>query len=187
MKKTKDFIYSFEGFFHNTPGKCQIRIFESDEPRKIVGICSALPDNDGTSTTNRIEYIYADIKERFFGATPKNALNSQETITKLLQFISDNKTSKPWAIAASLILKGWSQFKEYNKDNPPQEEQLIWIDHWPKGIGLRSYEHEFALVKFTSDLEPVWYHMTEDQFEKEIGIDIRLLEPLCLEDEKNKW
>ncbi|PAJ71769.1 hypothetical protein CJF42_24945 [Pseudoalteromonas sp. NBT06-2] len=85
--------------------------------------------------------------------------------------------------AASLILKGWSVFKEINEEahEPEDEKQLIWIDHWPKGMGLRNWEHEFALVKFTSSLEPVWYHMTEDQFQNELGIDIRWLEPLSLE------
>ncbi len=52
-------------------------------------------------------------------------------------------------------------------------------------MGFRDYEHEFALVKFTSNLEPVWYGMTEEQLKDKLGIDIRLLEPLSLENECN--
>lgn len=184
MRLEQDFEHRFEGFWRDTPGKCRIRIFIDDEKNRTIGVCSALPGNLGTSTTNRIEYIYADIKEKFFSASPKNSLNEVATVSKIQEFIADHKTSKPWAIAASLILKGWNFLKEINKneDNlkPTDEKHLIWIDHWPKGIGLRKWEHEFALVKFTSNLEPVWYHMTEEQFVQESCIDLRWLEPLSL-------
>lgn len=181
MRLVKDFEHEYTGFWQNTPGKCRIRIFFDESKDRTIGVCSALPDNYGTSTTNRIEYIYADIKEKLFGSSQSNSLKDAGTIERLKNFISDNKTSKSWAIAASLILKGWSTFKEINEDNKPEnEKQLIWIDHWPKGMGLRNWEHEFALVKFTTSLEPIWYHMTEAQFRDELGVDIRWLEPLAL-------
>lgn len=187
MRKIEDFMYEYEGFWKNTPGKCRIRIFVDDND-KYIGICTALPENMGTLTTNRIEYIYADIKERFFTNQAENQLTKNSTISAIESFITDNKTSKPWAIAGSLMLKGWNYYLKLNSsaeesENQTNEKKLIWIDHWPKGIGFRHIEHEFAVVRFTKNLEPVWYHMNEADFEGYIGIDIRLLEPLELIEE----
>ncbi|WP_448217244.1 hypothetical protein [Endozoicomonas sp. 2B-B] len=185
MRKIEDFMYEYDGFWANTPGKCRIRIF-TDDKDKFVGVCTALPENVGTSTTNRIEYIYTDIRERFFPKKSETMLPNDGKITEIEKFISDNKTSKPWAIACSLFLKGYRFYLKLNtpkdeESSPKKDRELIWIDHWPKGIGFKEFEHEFALVKFTSSLTPIWYHMDEGSFQKHIGIDLRLLEPLELE------
>ncbi len=181
MKKIEDFEHSYEGFWPTSQGKCRIRIF-SDEHGKLVGICTALPDNYGTSTTNRIEYIYVDIKEKFLKKVQGNDLTDNATISSIEKFIGDNKTAKSWAVAGSLLLKGWNYFRKINesKKDSEEEQQLTWIDHWPKGTGFRPCEHEFAVVKFSQENEPFWIHMNEQEFEKHIGIDIRLLDPLEL-------
>ncbi|KZN39700.1 hypothetical protein [Pseudoalteromonas luteoviolacea] len=62
MRKIEDFLYEYEGFWKNSAGQCRIRIFIDNNDRHI-GICTALPENTGTSTTNRIEHIYTDIKK----------------------------------------------------------------------------------------------------------------------------
>ncbi|TQF70628.1 hypothetical protein [Pseudoalteromonas luteoviolacea] len=184
MRKIEDFLYEYEGFWKNSAGQCRIRIFIDNNDRHI-GICTALPENTGTSTTNRIEHIYTDIKNRFFVEQMDAQLAKSSVISAVETFIADNKTSKAWAIAGALVLKGLKYYLKLNTgkeqdEKVERENQLIWVDHWPKGIGDKHFEHEFAVVRFSENTTPVWYHMNEANFEEYTGIDIRLLEPLEL-------
>ncbi|HCY84686.1 MAG TPA: hypothetical protein DHV36_06085 [Desulfobacteraceae bacterium] len=181
MKLLKDFEHFYQGFSPGYDGKCRIRIFTHDKKLKTVGICSALEENTGTSTTNCIEHIYLDIKNQLLAQKSDASLSNSEVLNKLEQFIKEHKTSKIWAIAANFLLIAWRQFKIHNENK--FDGDLIWIDHWPVGMGLKPSQHEFAIVRFSENFEPFWNHISEAQFEQYTGIKIWQLEPLRLESE----
>lgn len=62
--QTHDYEHTYDGM-GNREGVCRIRIYENLSLAPIV-LCSALAKNDGTSITNLIEYIAAEVLTRFF-------------------------------------------------------------------------------------------------------------------------
>jgi hypothetical protein len=76
----------------------------------------------------------------------------------------------------------WSQKEKYENQNP-SHPNMLWVDHWPKSIGLRPWENEFSFIQFTENLVPNWIHVTEDKFVELTEIDIRLINELELADQ----
>ncbi len=69
MKKTHDYVHYYRGYWSDK-GKCRIRIYQEEDGRDPVVICSQLPDNDNTSVTNMAEYLAAEVIEEHGLATP---------------------------------------------------------------------------------------------------------------------
>ena len=66
MRLVEDFRHEYEGFNRLKNGVCRVRIFSNEDDSRFVGVCSALPENHTTSTTNVIEDIYVEVKSKFF-------------------------------------------------------------------------------------------------------------------------
>lgn len=182
MRLIEDFKHEYKGFIGAPNGICRIRIFANEDNSKYVGVCSAIPENYTTSTTNVIEEIYIDVKSNFFeksltkpNQTPNERFN---TILNLARDI-DNRN------LFSLIVQGlkilWSYKNKYETSNP-SHPPMLWVDHWPKTIGLRPWENEFSFGQFSDDFVPNWIHVTEKKFVEFTGIDIRLINELELVD-----
>ncbi len=58
-----DRIYEYEGY-HGRPARCRLRIF-TDPDRPTVVLVSELPDNPGTSVTNRAAYLHGKVAAEF--------------------------------------------------------------------------------------------------------------------------
>lgn len=183
MKLVQDFRHHYEGFTGAPNGVCRIRIFSNDDESRFVGVCSALPENYTTSTTNLIEHIYSDIKSNFFEeslAKPnETSINRFNAVEGMAEKLDDRKF---FTLAVNALKALWSYKKQYEKENP-SHPPMLWVDHWPKSIGLRPLENEFAFVQFSDDLVPNWIHVSEEKFVELTGIDIRRINELELADE----
>ena len=68
MKKTHDYVHHYRGYWSDG-GKCRISIYR-EEGREPVVICSQLPNNRNTSVTDMVEYLVAEVIEKYGLATP---------------------------------------------------------------------------------------------------------------------
>jgi len=186
LKLINDFKHEYKGFTGAPNGLCRIRIFSDDNNTRLVGICSALPENYTTSTTNVIEHIYADVKAKLFEQSIKNPSASPEETFRIIQDIAKILDSnKYWTLAVQITKALWVYKKKYDnspirKESPP----ILWVDHWPKSIGLRPWANEFSIIQFTDDLVPNWIKLSEEMFIEFTGIDIRLINELELVEEE---
>jgi hypothetical protein len=170
----------YKGFVGAQNGICRIRIFTNDDDSKFVGICSALPENYTTSTTNVIEHIYADVKSKFFeGSVKQPCLSDEERFSAVEEMAKNIDGKKYFTLAVQALKVLWEQKNKYEKENP-SHPPMLWVDHWPKSIGFRPRENDFAFVQFTENLVPHWTHVSEEQFVEYTGIDMRLINELEL-------
>lgn len=180
MRLVEDFRYEYKGFTGAKNGVCRIRIFANEDDSKFVGVCSALPENYTTSTTNVIEHIYADIKSKLFEKSISQPNQSREERFDAIENAAKYLDSKKYFTLAVQSLRALLNYKKKYEKNNPNHPPMLWVDHWPKSIGLRPYENEFAFVQFTEDLVPNWIHVTEEKFVEITGIDMRLINELEL-------
>lgn len=182
MKLIKDFRHEYEGFVLANKGICRIRIFTNEDESRYVGVCSALPENYTTSTTNVIEHIYVDVKSKLFEQSINNPDSTSEERFNLVQEMAKNLDSKKyWTLAVQITKALWDFKRKYEEtSNKPKSPPMMWVDHWPKTIGLRPWENEFSIVQFTEDLVPNWIHISEEKFVEITGIDMRLINELEL-------
>src|SRR5258705_905553 len=65
LRKTHDYPYEYRGLWADH-AMVRIRIYDLEYGRPVV-IATEPPDNPGTSVTNMVEYLAAEILERHFG------------------------------------------------------------------------------------------------------------------------
>lgn len=183
MKLIQDFRHDYDDFFGAKKGVCRIRVFANEDESRYVGVCSALPENHTTSTTNVIEHIYADVKSKFFEQSlsnpGENSANRFQAVEEMAEHLDDKKF---FTLAVNVLKTLWNQKKQFERQHP-NHPPMLWVDHWPKTIGLRPWENEFAFVQFSDDLVPNWIHISEEKFVEITGIDIRLINELELASE----
>ena len=182
MKLIQDFRHEYDGFVLANKGLCRIRIFANEDESRYVGVCSALPENYTTSTTNVIEHIYSDVKAKLFEQSIENPNSTSDERFNLVQEMAKNLDNKRyWTLAVQITRTLWDFKRKYEESSIKSESPpMMWVDHWPKSIGLRPWENEFSIVQFTEDLVPNWIHISEEKFVGITGIDMRLINELEL-------
>jgi hypothetical protein len=85
--------YGYPGY-HGRPAECRLRIFRPGPDRPVVVVASEVPDNPGTSITNRVE-VLAGLVAREFGIDPAGMLwvehypaggGRREAVFRLVEF-----------------------------------------------------------------------------------------------------
>ena len=172
MKKLEDLVYPLP---YN--GKCNVKIYHSDT-NKFVLVCMAVPDNYGTSTTNYIEYIYAEIKTWFL---KKYRMEKIKGIPKELRNITKEiydecKSSKGWAVALYVLMNSHKYVAVLMKSlSFLRLKDLTVIDFWPKGTGLRPEEDNYAWVVMHTPTAPEWAWLSKKGFTDITGLDVRYM------------
>lgn len=161
MSKIVDFIHNYSGF-HGISSSCHIRILNDDD-KPLVVICSQLPSNRGTSVTNVAEHIASEICKQLSenNQTLKDAIEGYVSEYKgyemLEHLIQKLKDSGKYSIFFLEILKQALKFRTESKQATERLKNLIWVEHYPPGVGFHTYTHEYALVTFEKDTwNPNW-------------------------------
>lgn len=162
----KDLNFHFRGF-HGTDGYCHLRIAQKSSKSKMIIICSQYKNYYGTSPTNAIEII----SEKFF----YDVINGK--IKDI--FLSNIFDYEEWQNDTSWLdrmlvklnpSKYKYRFKNIYLNIPKHFNEVIWIERYPPGTGLRDYEDDFRLVSMGDQMDPHWHEKPSDEFiKKETG------------------
>lgn len=170
-----DFIHNYSGF-RGVKSSCHIRIL-NDEDKQLTIICTQLPSNTGTSVTNVAEHIASEISEQLNKKNKKlkkiiesyfNEYKSYEMIDHLINKI---KESGKYSIFFLEILKQALKFVSESSLATERIKNLIWVEHYPPGVGFHPTTHEYAVVSFNKETwEPSWSNgVTDEAISKHTG------------------
>jgi|GEM_PF-3315907 len=175
----KDQVLEYSGF-HNSASKCHLR-FLYDENQKFVIICSEMLTNYGTSVTNYIEDIQKEtfkfIQEEFKKPTLKEVLFHYFKNTDVDNIFDDilNRLDKRKYKYLPFILELMKDTitisKTYKSSRKNLEfifNNLIWIEHYPIGRGIKDKEDTYAHVTF-KDNNPEWNYVSLESICKYTG------------------
>ena len=134
----ENFLLEFDGF-GGAPSRCHVKILASPN-KPIVIMCSQVKSNPGTSIMNAYEII----RERVFTFLAENYRNKQkekaaESIDELSRVLESTKKLRIALViyilkfASSSLRSNPSLLKQINSEAP----EVIWLEHWPEGIGSR--------------------------------------------------
>ena len=156
-----DFIHEYSGV-QGRKSSCHIRIL-NDEGKPITVICSQLPSNTGTSVTNVAENIAAEIFEQIYSSkkTLRNVIKdyfdkhqNHEVIDHLIKKL---KESGEYSLFFLEILKQALKYSSESKLAAERIKNLVWVEHYPIGVGLHTTTHEYSVVRFNEETwEPSW-------------------------------
>ncbi|WP_148255311.1 hypothetical protein [Aidingimonas lacisalsi] len=168
MCNTIDFIHNYSGF-HELKSSCHVRIL-NDEGKPLTVICSQLPSNTGTSVTNVAEHIASEICEKISKENKKlrqviesyfKEYKSHEMIDHLINKL---KESGNYSVFFLEILKQSLKFVSESNLAADRVKNLIWIEHYPPGVGFHPTEHEYAVVSFNKETwEPSWSNWVKEE------------------------
>lgn len=175
----KDKVLEYLGF-HNYESKCHLR-FLYNENQKFVIICSEMLTNYGTSVTNYIEEIQKEtlefIQEEFKKPTLKEVLFNYFKNTDIDNIFDDilNRLDKRKYKYLPFILELMKDTITISKTSKSSREDLefifnnlIWIEHYPIGRGIKDKEDTYAHVIF-KDNYPEWDYVSLESICKYTG------------------
>ena len=120
-QRVEDFLYDFEGY-HGYPSQCRIQIF-SVTARSVVVVASELPDNPGTSITNRAEWIANQLYERL--DQPEDFIWIEHYPEDAYGGNPDPEHTESFAIVEFDVENGKLTRPDWTHVTKPQVEQLI--------------------------------------------------------------
>lgn len=165
----KDKVFEYLGFY-NYESKCHLR-FLYNKNKNFVIVCSEMLTNHGTSVTNYIEEIQKEtikcIKEEFrkpnlieafLNYFKKNDMNTM--LDDILNRL-DKRKYKYIPFVLELMRDAFVISKNFKSSKENLEfifNNLIWIEHYPVGIGIKDKEDTYAHVTFENNY-PVWNYV----------------------------
>ena len=174
----KDEVFEYLGF-HNYKSKCHVR-FLYDKNHKFI-ICSEMLSNNGTSVTNYIEEIHKEVSNVIRNEFKKPTL--QEVFLNYFKdndphnIIDDilNRLDKRKYKYTPFFLELLRDALKISKESSFSKEKLdslfnnlIWIEHYPKGKGIKDYEDTYAYVEFDKNY-PEWNYVSLESICKYTG------------------
>lgn len=158
----KDLNFHFTGFY-GTEGYCHLRVAQKSTNSKMIIICSQYKNYYGTSPTNAIEII----AEKFF----YDVVNGKIKDISLQNTFSYEEWHNDVNWIDQLLVKSnpykyKHRFKKIRLNIPKHFNDIIWIERYPPGTGLRDYEDDFRLVSMGDQMDPHWHEKPSDEFIK---------------------
>lgn len=164
-----DLHFSFPGFSATT-GYCHLRVGIKPNESKIVIVCSQYKNYYGTSVTNAVETI----AQKFFYDVARNNITNIE-IPILSEYTKTYDVEKFF----SKVLRKLKLLKDKKEPNKIYLnisqifKNVIWIERYPSGTGLREFEDDCRLVTMDENFNPLWGPKVTDEFvRKETGFSL---------------
>ncbi|WP_287963423.1 hypothetical protein [Alcanivorax sp.] len=172
----QDFFFEYPGF-HRIKSRCHIRIV-SEPTKPVVIICSQIPGNTGTSVQNAYEVIKASVLDDLGKGKEKRV----KIASVLDEFADTLEKTKKFRVAIALFLlrqsaKGLRDEGTALDIFGKRNEDIIWIEHWPKGTGLLDKESDYYLVEEDEKGFPSWKRILDmEKFTEKLGYPVSHIE-----------
>ncbi|WP_044103764.1 hypothetical protein [Acinetobacter pittii] len=156
----RDLHFSFPGF-SGTTGYCHLRVAMKSTESKIVIVCSQYKNYYGTSVTNAVETI---AQKFFYDVANKNIANIE--IPNLSEYIVTYKDISFFTklLISLKLLKEKRESKKIYLNIPGLFNNIVWIERYPLGTGLKEFEDDCRLVKMDEQFNPQWCQKISDEF-----------------------
>lgn len=165
----KDIHFKFYGF-HGSDGRCHIRILQSSPEKPIVIVCTQYRNYYGTSVTNALEII----SEKLFYEIVNGRIEG-------VQFNFEPSTYHEWhpdvnsfdrVLTKYFPMKYAKRFQEHLLNIPDTFNKIIWIERYPRNVGLIYSQETLSRVTLNSEGRPNWhYSVPESYLLQELGLN----------------
>lgn len=164
-----DRIHKYGGF-HSALSKCHIRTL--NEPEKpVVIICSQMISNSGTSVTNAVEEIHAQVLNRMREDASKcfRIVSIEKLISKINSHIKEVQSVHTGAVTFALEhLEMFCKFRTAAR----KIENSVWVEHYPSQLVPHTSSDHYAIVSFDEKTgEPYWNYLSVDEVAELTGYD----------------
>lgn len=151
----KDIHFKFVGF-HGSDGRCHIRVAKKSKDKPLVIVCSQYKNYYGTSVTNALELI----AEKLFyeianGRIEGVSFDFEIPIYEQWHFDA-NRFDK--FLTKALPRKYHHRFKDRLLDILTIFNKIVWIEHYPKDVGLLQDSATASIVRLDENGSPHWQH-----------------------------
>ena len=164
----KDIHFKFVGF-HGSDGRCHIRLVNPSKDKPLVIICSQYKNYYGTSVTNALELI----AEKLFYEIANGRIEG-------VSFDFDLPVYEKWhsdtnsfdkLLTKALPNKYRHRFKDRLLDIPKIFDQIVWIEHYPKDVGLLQDTATVSIVRLDENGSPNWQHGIHRSYYSDLGVE----------------
>ncbi|MPW31486.1 hypothetical protein F9L16_21155 [Agarivorans sp. B2Z047] len=164
----KDIHFKFIGF-HGSDGRCHIRLTQASKDKPLVIVCSQYKNYYGTSVTNALELI----AEKLFYEIANGRIEDVSfgfDLPIYEQWHSDaNSFDK--LLAKALPSKYHHRFKDRLLDILKIFNEIVWIEHYPKDVGLLQDTASASIVRLDENGSPHWQHRIHSSDYSDIGLE----------------
>lgn len=164
----KDIHFKFVGF-HGSDGRCHIRLVKASKDKPLVIICSQYKNYYGTSVTNALELI----AEKLFYEIANGRIEG-------VSFDFDLPVYEKWhadtnsfdkLLTKALPNKYRHRFKDRLLDILKIFDQIVWIEHYPKDVGLLQDTATVSIVRLDENGSPNWQHGIHISYYADLGVE----------------
>nr|WP_163502606.1 hypothetical protein [Halomonas socia] len=162
----KDIHFKFIGF-HGSDGRCHIRLAKAGKDKPFVIICSQYKNYYGTSITNAVELIAEKLFYEIANGRVEGVSFDFELPIHEQWHADTNGFDK--LLAKALPRKYHHRFKDRLLDILKIFNQIVWVEHYPKDVGLLQDAASASIVRLDENGNPHWQHRIRSEDYSAIG------------------